>query len=159
MRTPRIELPPGNTHTLPDHNTPPTPSPQPRAALTTPLLTALFLAAAACTLHAILPPETARAVAAVVIGALGGVYLGGALRTHSTPDIITSAIAALICVALGAAGLLGPAWIIPAAFILHGLWDWTHHALDRRTVGHWWPSFCALFDFIFGAYLFTQYTA
>ncbi len=92
----------------------------------------------------------------MLVGALGGVYLGGALRGANKSEIAVSAVAAVICVVLGAAGLIGPAWIIPAAFILHGVWDWIHHAMERRTVGGWWPPFCALFDFIFGAYLFVD---
>lgn len=63
----------------------------------------------------------------------------------------------MICVVLGAWGLLGPGWIIPAAIIAHGTWGWMHHALERRTVGHWWPPFCALYDFIVGVYLFVDF--
>lgn len=126
-------------------------------ALRAPLLTALVLAVASCGAHAMLRPEQGRAFAGVLVGALGGVYLGGALRGKSGAEVIVSVVAAVICVVLGAWGLLGPGWIIPAAFIAHGTWDWMHHALERRTVGRWWPPFCALYDFIVGVYLFVDF--
>ncbi len=122
-------------------------------SLKTPLLTALLLAAASCGAHALLSPQTGQTFAAVLLGALGGVYLGGALRAGTKPEIATTIIAAIICIFLAVAGLLGPAWIIPAGFLLHGVWDWIHHALERRTVGRWWPPFCALYDAIVGIYL------
>ncbi len=100
-----------------------------------------------------LAPETGRAFAAVLLGALGGVYLGGALRSGSKGEVALTAVAAVCCACLGVYGLFGPAWIIPSGFLLHGAWDWTHHAMDRRTVGRWWPPFCALYDVIVGVYL------
>jgi len=118
-----------------------------------PILAGVLLGAASCGLHAALPAEQGRALAAVVVGALGGVYVGGALRGGMRIEFAVACVAAMIFAVLGAAGLIGPAWIIAGAFILHGVWDWVHHALERRTVGPWWPPFCAIIDFIFGTYL------
>lgn len=126
-----------------------TPSP----SLKNPLLTALLLAGASCGAHALLAPQTGNAFAAVLLGALGGVYLGGALRAGTKPEIVVTILAAVLCIFLAVAGLLGPAWIIPAGFLLHGVWDWVHHAMGRRTVGQWWPPFCAVYDLIVGLYL------
>jgi hypothetical protein len=64
-----------------------------------------------------------------------------------------AAVGAAVFVVLGVVGLRGRAWVVPAGFLLHGVWDWAHHAMERRTVGRWWPPFCALFDVIFGVYL------
>jgi hypothetical protein len=122
-------------------------------SLKAPLLTAFLLAAASCGAHALLAPQTGNAFAAVLLGALGGVYLGGALRAGTNPEIAVTITAAVLCILLAVAGLLGPAWITPAGFLLHGAWDWAHHALERRTVGRWWPPFCALYDAIVGLYL------
>lgn len=125
----------------------------PAPSLTPPLLTALLLAAASCGAHALLAPPIGNAFAAVLLGALGGVYLGGALHVGAKPEIAVTSTAAVLCILLAVAGLLGPAWIIPAGFLLHGVWDWVHHAMERRTVGRWWPPFCAVYDAIVGLYL------
>ena len=125
----------------------------PSRSLKLPLLTALLLAAASCVAHALLAPRTGDTFAAVVLGALGGVYLGGALRAGTKRELAVTLVAAVLCVLLAVAGLLGPGWIIPAGFLLHGVWDWIHHALERRTVGRWWPPFCALYDAVVGVYL------
>lgn len=123
-------------------------------SLRVPLLTALSLALASCATHALIAPRTGDAFAAVLLGALGGVYLGGALRAGTRSEIAVTIVAAVLCILLAVAGLLGPAWIIPTGFLLHGGWDWAHHAMERRTVGRWWPPFCACYDGIVGIWLF-----
>lgn len=121
------------------------------------LFTAVGLGVASCILHAVLPREWGQAAACVVLGALGAVYLGGALHEGGAGggrvSIAVAAVGAAVFVVLGVVGLRGPAWVVPAGFLLHGGWDWAHHAMERRTVGRWWPPFCALFDVIFGVYL------
>ncbi|MBX3379000.1 MAG: hypothetical protein KF805_02810 [Phycisphaeraceae bacterium] len=117
---------------------------------------AIVLAVVSCVVHAVLAPELARAIAAVLLGGLGGVYLGGALHGGGWPSIVVAAVAAVICVGLGAAGLRGPEWLLAVGFLLHAVWDWVHHALERRWVGPWWPPFCAVFDLIFGVYLLVR---
>jgi hypothetical protein len=127
--------------------------------LGSPLVTAVGLGVASCVLHAVLPRELGHEAACVVLGALGAVYLGGALHEGSEGgrggrvSLAVAAVGAAVFVVLGVVGLRGPAWVVPAGFLLHGVWDWAHHAMERRTVGRWWPPFCALFDVIFGVYL------
>jgi len=114
---------------------------------------ALVLAAVSILVHAMIPREVSRDLFAVVLGALGGVYLGGALRGGNRVDIAVTAIGALVCLILGTAGLGGPSWITGAGFLLHAVWDWVHHAMRRGTVGRWWPPFCAIYDVVLGGYL------
>lgn len=103
--------------------------------------------------HLMIPRAVSHDLFAVVLGALGGVYLGGALRGGSRNDVAITAIGALLCIALGTAGLRGPVWITGAGFVLHAVWDWVHHAMRRQTVGRWWPPFCAIYDVVVGGYL------
>jgi hypothetical protein len=114
---------------------------------------ALGLAGVSCLVHALIPREMGREVFAVVLGALGGVYLGGALKGGTRIDVAVTALGAVGCLALGVAGLRGPAWIIGAGFLAHAVWDWIHHAMRKPTVGRWWPPFCAIYDVIVGGYL------
>lgn len=114
---------------------------------------ALGLATISCLVHALIPRETSSGLFAVVLGSLGGVYLGGALRGGDRFDIAVTALGALACVALATAGLRGPPWIVGAGFLFHAVWDWVHHAMRKRTVGRWWPPFCAIYDVVVGGYL------
>lgn len=114
---------------------------------------ALCLAAVSCLVHALIPREFSRDLFAIVLGSLGGVYLGGALKSSDRIDIAVTAIASIACVAIGIAGLHGPSWIIAAGFLLHAVWDWIHHAMRKHTVGMWWPPFCAIYDILIGSYL------
>ncbi len=117
------------------------------------LFTALTLAILSCLLHAAIPRELGHDVFAVLLGALGGVYLGGALKGGDRFDIAVTALGAVMCVAIGVAGLHGPWWIVGVGFLLHAVWDWVHHAMRKRTVGAWWPPFCAIYDLAVGGYL------
>ena len=45
-------------------------------------------------------------------------------------------------------------WLIVAALIGHGLFDFVHRFfIDNPGVPHWWPGFCLAFDALLGAFL------
>jgi len=45
-------------------------------------------------------------------------------------------------------------WLVVAALIGHGVFDFVHHFfIDNPGVPHWWPGFCLAFDVFFGAFL------
>jgi hypothetical protein len=45
-------------------------------------------------------------------------------------------------------------WLIPAAMVGHGVFDFFHHLLiDNAGVPTYWPGFCLAFDAIFGGYV------
>ncbi|MBX3389557.1 MAG: hypothetical protein KF691_08895 [Phycisphaeraceae bacterium] len=114
---------------------------------------ALALSGLSILLHALIPRDVSRELFAVVLGSLGGVYLGGALKAGTNRDIAITALGALVCVGFAVAGLRGPLWIIGAGFLAHAVWDWVHHAIRKGTVGRWWPPFCAIYDVVVGGYL------
>ncbi len=114
---------------------------------------ALGLSTMSILVHAIIPREISHDLFAVVLGALGGVYLGGALRGQNRTDIAVTAIGAALCIMLAVAGLRGPSWVTGVGFLLHAVWDWIHHAMRRATVGRWWPPFCAIYDVVVGGFL------
>lgn len=116
---------------------------------------ALGLSGLSILVHAIMPRELSRELFSVILGALGGVYLGGALKRGTRQDVVITAIGAAACVVVAVAGLRGPVWIIGAGFLAHAAWDWVHHAMRKRTVGRWWPPFCAIYDVVVGGYLFS----
>ncbi|MFT3684593.1 MAG: DUF6010 family protein [Phycisphaerales bacterium] len=114
---------------------------------------ALSLAGLSCLAHALLPRETSHNLFAVVLGALGGIYLGGALKGGNRFDVAVTAAGAVICVVVATAALRGPWWLTGVGFLLHAVWDWVHHAMHKNTVGRWWPPFCAIYDVVVGGFL------
>jgi hypothetical protein len=45
-------------------------------------------------------------------------------------------------------------WLIVAALIGHGIFDFVHRFLiDNPGVPHWWPGFCLAFDALLGVFL------
>jgi hypothetical protein len=45
-------------------------------------------------------------------------------------------------------------WLVVAALVGHGSFDFVHHLfIDNPGVPRWWPGFCLAFDGLLGAYL------
>jgi len=45
-------------------------------------------------------------------------------------------------------------WLVVAALIAHGIFDYVHRFfIDNPGVPHWWPGFCLAFDALFGGFL------
>lgn len=45
-------------------------------------------------------------------------------------------------------------WLVAAALIGHGIFDYVHRFfIDNPGVPHWWPGFCLAFDVFLGAFL------
>ena len=45
-------------------------------------------------------------------------------------------------------------WLVAAALVGHGIFDFVHHlVIDNPGVPHWWPGFCLTVDGIVGAWL------
>ena len=50
-------------------------------------------------------------------------------------------------------------WLVAAAMVGHGVFDFVHHVLiENPGVPHWWPGFCLAFDAMAGAWLATRLT-
>jgi hypothetical protein len=45
-------------------------------------------------------------------------------------------------------------WLVVAALIGHGMFDFVHHfVIDNPGVPHWWSGFCLAFDALLGVFL------
>jgi len=59
---------------------------------------------------------------------------------------------ASIFTAIAVLGVLRWWWLVPAALLLHGLFDLVHHTvLGRHGAPIWWPPFCAAVDIVLAA--------
>jgi len=109
------------------------------------------LALATLPLHLWLSHAHSVVLAALLVAAIGAIYIGFGLR-DGRPGIVTLEIltGSLFLVA-AAIGLTVNPWIIPAAFVAHGLWDAAHHRLIDTAMPRWYIPFCAVYDFVFAA--------
>ena len=75
--------------------------------------------------------------------------MGASLRTL----IIEIVIASGFCL-VGALGFKGNLWLVAAALVGHGIFDFIRPGfIANPGVPRWWPGFCLAFDVIFGGWL------
>lgn len=92
-------------------------------------------------------------LSAVMIAAIGAIYAGFALQRGTLRQMIVELTVASAFFIAALAGLWLTAWIVPAAYVAHGLWDALHHrdhpALTPIPI--WYPPFCAVLDWVYAA--------
>ena len=55
---------------------------------------------------------------------------------------------------MAAIGFKTSLWIVAAALIGHGVFDFAHRLfIENPGVPNWWPGFCAAFDLVLGGWL------
>lgn len=48
-------------------------------------------------------------------------------------------------------------WVVAAAMVGHGVFDFVHHFfINNPGMPHWWPGFCGAFDVVFGGLLMAR---
>ncbi len=118
-----------------------------------PVLTAVAVAAVSLAPHCFLPPASSLAFAAIVLGAIAGIYFGFAVvRGSNLQQQIEFGVTFLFMIA----ALLGVAvspWFLPAAYFAHGVWDFAHHHeahLPLVSIPRWYVPWCVAIDGIVG---------
>ncbi len=90
----------------------------------------------------------------MLLAAIGAIYVGFGLQTGSRRQISVELIAAAGFLAAALIGLWFSPWAVPAAFVLHGFWDYAHHEdSGLAAIPRWYPPFCAVYDWIAGVAL------
>jgi hypothetical protein len=78
--------------------------------------------------------------------------MGASSRTLTMESVVASGF--LVVAVLG---FRRNFWLIVAALVGHGVFDFVHHYfIDNPGVPRWWPGFCLAFDAILGAFLAVQ---
>ena len=72
----------------------------------------------------------------------------------STRTLIVESIIAGVFVLFAVAGFKGSYWLVVAALVGHGVFDFVRHFfIDNPGVPQWWPGFCLTSDVVFGAWV------
>jgi hypothetical protein len=75
--------------------------------------------------------------------------MGASGRTLAAEIVVASGFLLLAVV-----GFKTTLWIVVAATVGHGVFDFAHHwFIENPGVPHWWPGFCLAFDVSLGAFL------
>ena len=109
------------------------------------------LALATLPLHLLVSHELSVVLAALLVAVVGAIYIGFALRDGRLRNITIEIVIGVAFMGAAAIALTGHPWIIPAAFVAHGLWDAAHHRLVDTQMPRWYIPFCAVYDFVFAA--------
>jgi hypothetical protein len=103
-----------------------------------------------------LDPST---VYALEMPLIAGVYIGFAVADGRTQVLTVECAVAGGFVALAAAGVTGSAWLLVAAYMLHGVKDYWQHRTQFVANTRWWPPFCASVDLLVAAVLAVEVAA
>ena len=77
-----------------------------------------------------------------------------AVMGASTRTLIIESIVAGVFVLFAVLGFKGNYWLVVAALIGHGVFDFVRHFfIDNPGVPQWWPGFCLASDVVFGVFL------
>jgi hypothetical protein len=97
-----------------------------------------------------LDPATVYALSIALIAA---VYVGFAVADGRPRVIAVETAVAAAFVVLAAVGVTGPAWLLVAGFVGHGLKDLWQHRRQFVANTRWWPPFCLVVDWVAAAIL------
>ncbi|MFZ2871185.1 DUF6010 family protein [Zavarzinia sp.] len=118
-----------------------------------PSMVGIGLSLATLPLHLLIAHEQSVELAAVMVAMIGAIYVGFAIQAGSVRQIAVESVVATLFMVAALAGLWLSPWVIPAAYVLHGLWDWLHHDRDHSAdlvaPRGWYPPFCAAYDWVF----------
>lgn len=118
-----------------------------------PSMIGIGLSLATLPLHLLIDHDHSVELAAVMVAVIGAIYVGFAIQAGSVRQIAVESAVATLFMAAGLAGLWLSPWVVPVAYVMHGLWDWLHHGRDHDGAlvapRGWYPPFCAAYDWVF----------
>jgi hypothetical protein len=95
----------------------------------------------------------AATVYALSLAVIAAVYIGFAVADGRPTVLAVEAAVAAVFVIVAAAGVTGPAWLLVAGFIGHGVKDLWQHRSHYVANTRWWPPFCLVVDGVVAAIL------
>src|SRR5712692_7445450 len=99
---------------------------------------------------AIIGFDRERAFYPTVLFVIASYYVLFAVMGASTRILAVEIIAASVFFVAAVVGFKTTAWLVVAATIGHGVFDFAHHwFIENPGVPQWWPGFCLAFDVSF----------
>ena len=113
-----------------------------------------ILTLAVAAFAAVIGFDRERAFYPTVLIVIASYYALFAVMGASTRTLIIESIVAGVFVLFAVLGFKGNFWLVIAAFVGHGVFDFVRHFfIDNPGVPQWWPGFCLASDVVFGAWV------
>ena len=120
-------------------------------------LVGILLSLATIVFAAVVGLDRERSFFATVAFVVATYYVLFALMGASHRTLMVEIAIAIGFFLIAAIGFKGNFWLVAAALLGHGIFDFVRHGLIANPgVPHWWPGFCMAFDVIFGGWLALQ---
>ena len=120
-------------------------------------LVGILLSLATIVFAAVVGLDRERSFFATVAFVVATYYVLFAVMGASHRILVIETAVAIGFFLVAAIGFKGSLWLVAAALIGHGIFDFIHSGLIANPgVPHWWPGFCMAFDVIFGGWLVLQ---
>jgi hypothetical protein len=117
-------------------------------------LIGLILAAAVAGLATVVGFDRERAFYPTVLIVIASYYILYAAMAASSRTLLAEIAVASGFLLVAVLGFKRDIWLVVAALVGHGIFDFVHHLfIDNPGVPHWWPGFCLAFDALLGAFL------
>jgi hypothetical protein len=120
-------------------------------------LVGLLLALGVALLAAAVGFDRERAFYSTVLIVVASYYVLFAVMGASGRTLIVEIIVACGFLLIAVVGYKRNFWLVAAALVGHGLFDFVHRFIVQNPgVPRWWPGFCMAFDVLFGGLLFLR---
>jgi hypothetical protein len=117
-------------------------------------LIGLMLSLAVAGFAAVIGLDRERAFYPTVLVVIASYYVLFAAMGASGRTLIIEIVVAGGFLLVAVLGFKGNFWLIVAALVGHGIFDFVHHSfIDNPGVPRWWPGFCLAFDALLGGFL------
>ena len=114
----------------------------------------VILTLAVAAFAAVIGFDRERAFYPTVLIVIASYYALFAVMGASTRTLIIESIIAGVFVLFAVLGFKGNYWLVVAALIGHGVFDFVRHSfIDNPGVPQWWAGFCLASDVVFGAWV------
>ena len=117
-------------------------------------LVGILLALATVAFAAVIGFDRERSFYSTVLFVIATYYVLFAVMGASRRTLMIEIVIASGFILFGALGFKGNLWLVAAALVGHGIFDFIRPSVIANPgVPHWWPGFCMAFDVIFGGWL------
>ena len=118
-------------------------------------LIGVVLATATCVFFGMLAGfDRERLFYPMMVPPIATYYILFAAMGSSTPALRIESLVASIFLTVAVLGFKNNLWLIVAALVGHGVFDFFHHlVIQNPGVPVWWPGFCMSFDVLAGGFL------
>lgn len=100
--------------------------------------------------HFVLSKTQSIELASTIVAVVGAIYVGFALQRGDVKQIAIEIVVAMAFLLAALVGMWLNPWAVPAAYVLHGAWDFAHHRNSPLvSIPVWYPPFCAVYDWVF----------